>query len=148
MAIIRWSPVRDLMGLQDDMGSVFDEFFGDGKKMREMGLTRWNPRVDIFEEENRYELTADLPGIQKEDVKVEVRDNVLTLRGEKKMEEERKDKNYRLSERYYGEFTRTFTLPENVDRNAIDAEYKDGVLHLSIPKTEKAKPKQIEVKVK
>lgn len=148
MAIIRWSPVRDLMGLQDDMGMMFDEFFGDGKKMRELGLTRWHPRVDITEEDNRYELTADLPGMRREDIKVEVRDNVLTLRGEKKMEEEKKDKNYRLSERYYGEFTRTFTLPENVDRNAIDAEFKDGVLHLSIPKTEKAKPKQIEVKVK
>ncbi len=148
MAIIRWSPVRDLMGLQDDMGMMFNEFFGDGDKMRELGLTRWHPRVDITEEDNRYELTADLPGIKKEDIKVEVRDNVLTLRGEKKMGEERKEKNCMLSERYYGEFTRTFTLPENVDRNAIDAAFKDGVLHLSIPKTEKAKPKQIEVKVK
>ncbi len=148
MAIVRWNPVRDLMGMQEDMDMLFENFFGDGRKMRELGFTRWTPRVDIVEEDNRYEVTVDLPGIKKEDVKVEIHDNVLTLRGEKKLEEERKEKNYRLSERFYGEFTRTFTLPENVDRNSIDAEYKDGVLRLTIPKTEKAKPKQIEVKVK
>ncbi len=147
MAIVRWNPIRDLMGLQEDMDMMFENFFGDGRKMKEMGF-RWTPRVDIIEEENRYEVTADLPGVNKEDVKVEIRDNVLTLRGEKKIEEEKKNKNYRLSERFYGEFTRTFTLPENVNKDAIDAEYRDGVLHLSIPKTEKAKPKQIEVKVK
>ena len=89
-----------------------------------------------------------MPGLKKDDIKIEIHDNVLTLRGEKKLEEEKKDKNYRLCERYFGEFVRTFTLPENVNKDGIEAEFKDGVLTVAIPKVEKPKPKQIEVKVK
>jgi HSP20 family protein len=148
MAIVRWNPVRDLLGLQEEMNMLFGDFFNTTRRGDEVGMMRWAPRVDIMEENNHYELTADLPGLKKEDIKVEIHDNVLTLRGEKKMEEEKKDKNYRLNERYYGEFIRTFTLPENVEKNGIEAEFKDGVLVLTIPKAEKAKPKQIEVKVK
>jgi HSP20 family protein len=104
--------------------------------------------VDIAEENGNYELVADLPGLKKDDIKVEIHDNILTLRGEKKLDEEKKERNYRLAERFYGEFVRTFALPENVNRDAIEAEFKDGVLKLTIPKTEQPKPKQIEVKVK
>jgi len=148
MAIVRWTPVRDMLGLQEEMNMLFGDFFGGDRRTEETKFLRWTPRVDIAEQNGGYELVADLPGLKKEDIKIEIEDNMLTLRGEKKLEEEKKDKNYRLCERYYGEFVRTFTLPENVDRDGIVAEFKDGVLKLEIPKTEKAKPKQIEVKVK
>jgi len=148
MAIVRWNPVRDVLGLQNEMNMLFGDFFGVDKRGDETNFIRWAPRVDIVEVNGTYELTADLPGLKKDDIKIEIHDNVLTLRGEKKLEEEKKDKNYRLCERYFGEFVRTFTLPENVNKDGIEAEFKDGVLTVAIPKVEKPKPKQIEVKVK
>jgi HSP20 family protein len=146
MAIVRWNPARNILGLDNEMGLLLGDFFGVDKRGEETEFIRWAPRVDIVEQDGGYELVADLPGLKKEDIKIEIQDNMLTLRGEKKLEEEKKDKNYRLCERYYGEFVRTFTLPENINRDGIVAEFKDGVL--DIPKTEKAKPKQIEVTVK
>lgn len=148
MAIVRWNPVRDVLGLQNEMNFLFGDFFGVDKRGDETNFIRWAPRVDIVEVNGTYELTADLPGLKKDDIKIEIHDNALTLRGEKKLEEEKKDKNYRLCERYFGEFVRTFTLPENVNKDGIEAEFKDGVLTVAIPKVEKPKPKQIEVKVK
>jgi HSP20 family protein len=147
MAIIRWNPGKGMMGLQDEMNLLLGDFFGVDKRGEETDFIRWAPRVDILEQDGGYELVADLPGLKKEDIKIEIQDNMLTLRGEKKLEEEKKDKSYRLCERYYGEFVRTFALPENVDRDGIVAGFKDGVLKLEIPKTEKVKPKQIEVNV-
>ena len=130
------------------MNMLFGDFFGVDKRGDETNFIRWAPRVDVVEQDGGYELAADLPGLKKEDIKIEIKGDILTLRGEKKLEEEKKDKNYRLCERYYGEFVRTFMLPENVDRDKIVAEFKDGVLKLEIPKTAAAKPKQIEVAVK
>jgi HSP20 family protein len=148
MALIRWNPVRGLVGLEDEMKLLFGDFFGPDRAGDETRFVRWAPRVDIAEQDGNYELTADLPGLKKDDIKIEILDNTLTLRGEKKVEEEKKESNYRLAERYYGEFARTFALPENVNKDAIEAEFKDGVLKLTIPKTEQPKPTQIEVKVK
>ena len=148
MAIVRWNPVRGVVGLEDELRLLFGDFFGPDRAGDETRFVRWAPRVDIAEENGNYELTADLPGLKKDDIKVEIHDNTLTLRGEKKIEEEKKEKNYRLAERCYGEFVRTFALPENVNKDAIEAEFKDGVLKLTIPKTEQPKPTQIEVKVK
>ncbi len=148
MSLVRWNPVRDLLGLQEEMNMLFDNFFGLARRGEDISMIRWTPRVDIVEENGGYELHADLPGLKKEDIKIEIQDNVLTIRGERKLEEEKKDKNFRLTERYYGQFIRSFTLPENVNKDKIEAEFKDGVLTLQIPKLEKAKPKEIEVKVK
>jgi len=148
MAIIRWNPAGGLVGLEDEMRLLFGDFFGPDRAGEETRFVRWAPRVDIAEQDGVYELTADLPGLKKDDIKIEIHNGTLTLRGEKKVEEEKKGKNYRLAERYYGEFVRTFTLPENVNRDGIEAEFKDGVLKLTIPKTEEPKPMQIEVKVK
>ncbi len=148
VAIVRWNQTRDLLGLQDEMSMLLGDFFGVDKRGEETNFVRWAPRVDIVEQDGGYELVADLPGMKKEDIKIEIQDDMLTLRGEKKIEGEKKEESYRLCERYHGEFVRTFALPENVDRDGIVAEFKDGVLKLEIPKTEKAKPKQIEVKVK
>jgi HSP20 family protein len=147
MAVIRWNPAGSLMGLEDEMRLLFGDVFAPDRAGDETRLVRWAPRVDIVEENGAYELTADLPGLKKDDIKIEINDDVLTLKGEKKLEAEKKDKNYRIAERYYGEFVRTFALPENANRDAIEAEFKDGVLKLTIPKTEEPKPKQIEVKV-
>ncbi|MGD1049217.1 MAG: Hsp20/alpha crystallin family protein [Candidatus Krumholzibacteriaceae bacterium] len=148
MAIIRWNPIGGLVGLEDEMRLLFGDFLGPDRAGDETRFVRWAPRVDIAENDGHYELTADLPGLKKDDIKIEIHDNTLTLRGEKKVEEEKKENNYRLAERYYGEFVRVFTLPENVNKDSIEAEFKDGVLKLTIPKTEQPKPKQIEVKVK
>jgi len=148
MAIVRWNPVRDLLGLQEEMNMLFGDFLGPAARGNEPGIVRWAPRVDIAEQNGTYELTADLPGLKKDDIKIELHDNVLTVKGEKKVEEDKKEKNYRLAERYYGEFMRAFTLPDNVNKDGIEAEFKDGVLKLTIPKTEQPKPREIEVKVK
>ena len=107
----------------------------------------WAPRVDIAETEKAFEIKAEIPEVNKEDVKVTVDNDVLTIQGERKQEKEEKGKKFHRVERYYGSFTRSFTLPDNVDETKIKASFKDGMLNLQIQKTEKAKPKVIEVKV-
>jgi HSP20 family protein len=147
MALIRWTPGRDPMGIQGEMNRFFDDFFGMPRKVDDQERFHWNPRVNIEEVKDRFEITAELPGLKKEDVKIEVKDHVLTLTGEKKAENENKDRNVYLFERAYGRFCRTFTLPDNVEAGKIGASFKDGILKIDIPKTEEAKPKEIEVKV-
>ena len=147
MALIRWTPGRDLMGIQGDMNRLFGDFFGMPRRADEHERLHWTPRVNIEEGEDRFEITAELPGLKKEDVRIEVKDRVLTFTGEKKAESENKDRNVYLFERTYGRFCRTFTLPDNVNADKILAEFKDGLLKIDIPKTEEAKPKEIEVKV-
>ena len=147
MALIRWAPRRDLMGIQGEMNRLFDDFFGLPRKVEDEGRTNWTPRVNIEEVEDRFEITAELPGMKRDDVKIEVKDHVLTLTGEKKVENEKKDRNVYLYERGYGRFCRTFTLPVNVDADKIGAEFNDGLLRIDVPKTEEAKPKEIEVKI-
>lgn len=110
-------------------------------------LTTWSPSCDIYETDNEIIVKAELPDVKRENIKVSVENNVLTIRGERKFEEETKKENYHRVERSYGEFLRTFTLPSFVDPNKINAEYKDGVLCVKITKREEAKPKQVEVKV-
>ena len=147
MALIRWNPGRDLMGFQGEMNRLFDDFFGGPRKAEDQERLRWTPRVNIEEVNDHFVITAELPGLGREDVKIEVKDRVLTLAGEKKVENEKKDRNVYLFERAYGNFCRTFTLPDNVDADKIGAEFKNGLLRIDIPKTEEAKPKEIEVKV-
>jgi HSP20 family protein len=107
----------------------------------------WTPRVDIAETDKAFEIKAEIPDVNKEDVKVTVHNGVLTVQGERKLEKEEKGKKFHRVERYYGSFTRSFTLPDNVDETKISASFKDGVLNLQIQKTQETKPKSIEVKV-
>jgi len=107
----------------------------------------WAPRVDIAETDKAFEIKAEIPEVNKEDVKVTVHNGVLTIRGERKQETEEKGKKFHRVERCYGSFTRSFTLPDNVDETKISASFKDGVLNIQIQKIEQAKPKSIEVKV-
>ena len=110
-------------------------------------MAEWSPLVDITEDEKEYLIKAEVPEIKKEDIKLLVQDNVLTISGERKSEKEEKGKKYHRVERTFGSFMRSFTLPEDADGSKVAAEYKDGMLNVRLPKSEKAKPKSIEVKV-
>jgi len=150
MAIVRWEPFRDLVSVQDRMNRIFDEAFrGQGRATDDEWALggSWAPAVDIFEHEGNLVLKAELPGVDPKDVDVRVENNVLTLRGERKFESEVKREQYHRVERAYGSFSRSFTLPSAVDTEKIKAEYKDGVLRVTLPQREEAKPKQIAVAV-
>lgn len=145
MELTKWDPMRDL-----------EEIFG--RYGRSMGMPRrtnqevlatgdWAPRVDVAETEREFTINAEIPDVKKADVKVTVDNGVLSIRGERHQEKEEKDKKFHRIERAYGTFTRSFRLPDNVDETGIDAEFKNGMLKLSIPKLEEAKPKAIEVKI-
>jgi HSP20 family protein len=150
MAIVRWEPFRDLQAVQDRLNRVFDEAFRGTPRGNDdewaLGGS-WAPSVDIFEHEGNLVLKAELPGVDPKDVDVRVENNVLTLRGERKFENEVKREKYHRVERAYGTFSRSFTLPNVVDTEKIKAEYKDGVLRVVIPTKEEAKPKQINISV-
>lgn len=151
--ISRWNrefPMfRGLHSLQNDMNRIFDEFFRGDVLADETFFSRdWNPAVDIVENSDTYVLKAEIPGMNKDDVKITLENNLLTIRGEKKNELEKKEGNFHRIERSYGVFERSFTIPGTIKTNDIDAQYKDGVLTLTLPKAEEAKPKMIDVKVK
>jgi len=147
MTIVRWNPRRDMLGLRDEMDQIFGNFFGWPKRYVERNELGWTPRVNVRELDDKFMLTAEIPGMAKDDIKVEVQDHQLMITGEKKLQDDKNGKDYHVCEICYGKFERTFTLPDNVDTKKIDAEYKDGILNLAIPKTEEAKPKEIKVKV-
>ncbi len=155
MAIVRWNPTRelatfptDILSMQREINRMFDDFFRSDRDESSLFAPTWRPAVDIVEEDNAYVAKVELPGINKDDVKITMQDNVLTIRGEKKEEKKGKEENLHRVERYYGSFQRSFTLPTSVKSDKIEAEYKDGILTITMPKAEEAKPKQIEVKVK
>lgn len=150
MAIVRWEPFRDLVSLQGRMNRLFDESFrGLGRGGTEEDWTQgaWSPAVDIYEKDGNIVLKAELPGIEPKDVDVRVENNILTLKGERRADQEVQQESYQRVERSYGAFTRSFTLPSVVDTDKIKAEFKDGVLRLTLPKKEEAKPKQISISV-
>ena len=150
MAIVRWEPVRDLVSLQDRMNSLFNQSFrglNRGGTEEDWAQGAWSPAVDIYEKDGNIVLKAELPGIDTKDVDVSVENNILTLRGERRFDQEVQRENYQRVERSYGAFTRSFTLPTVVDTEKIKAEFKDGVLRMTLPKKEEAKPKQISINV-
>jgi HSP20 family protein len=149
MAIVRWEPFRDLVSLQERMNRLFDESFrmagrSGGEEDWALGGS-WAPAVDIFEKEGNLVLRAELPGVDAKSVDIRLENNVLTLRGERRFDNEIKRESYHRVERAYGSFSRSFTLPSVVDQGSIKANYKDGVLEVTLPKREEAKPKQIEI---
>jgi len=148
MTLVRWDPFRELEDMSERLNRVFTRSplrTTWGKE--HLTVADWIPTVDISETEGEYLIKAELPEVKKEDVKVTVEDGVLTLQGERRQEKEEKGRKYHRVERSYGSFVRSFTLPESVDESGVKAEFKDGVLNLHLPKTEKVKPKAIEVKV-
>jgi HSP20 family protein len=130
--------------LRRRMDRLLEDFVhGDGNERE-----RWMPSVDVMEDKESFLLRADVPGLSKENIKITLQDNVLTISGEKKQERDQKERSYHLTERTYGQFSRTFTLPSKVEQNNITAEFKDGVLEIHLPKSPEAKAKEIQVQMK
>jgi HSP20 family protein len=150
MAIVRWEPVRDMVSLQDRMNMLFNQSFrgiNRGGAEEDWAQGAWSPAVDIYEKDGNIVLKAELPGIEAKNVGVTVENNILTLRGERQFDQEVQRENYQRVERSNGTFTRSFTMPTVVDTEKIKAEFKDGVLRMTLPKKEEAKPKQISINV-
>jgi HSP20 family protein len=149
MTLIRWRPSRDLINIQDEMNRVFDRFFTKDSWSDEESVSKaaWYPVVDITENNDEYELSAELPGLKKEDIHISFSDGILKLEGERKKEKEEKDTDYHRVERTFGNFCRTFRLPNTVKTDKIAADFKDGILNVRLPKMEEVKPKEIEVKI-
>ncbi|NOR17694.1 Hsp20 family protein [candidate division WOR-3 bacterium] len=143
--LTKWEPFSDLVSLRDDMDRFFETFFGQHPEDRE-GF--WTPILDIEESNGNIVVKAEIPGMEKDEIKVSVRNNMLSISGERKQEIETKDKTFHRIERSYGKFSRIITLPSEVDADKIKAAYKDGVLNIILPKPESMKPKQIEVEIK
>jgi HSP20 family protein len=143
MNIVRWEPFREF----DDMLRQYSPFFSRAPRRGTEG-TEWAPIANVSETEKEYMIKAELPEVKKEDVKITLDNGVITISGERRHEKEQKDENEIRVESFYGTFSRSFSLPENIDANAIRAESKDGVLRVRIPKTQTAKPKSISIEVK
>ena len=143
-SISRFEPFRG-SSLPDQLNRLFNEAFE--RNSDESNLTSWAPAVDIYETEHELVVKADLPDVKPEELDIRVENNILTIRGERKFEKQVNESNYLRVERSYGAFSRSFSLANTVNSEAIKAEYKNGVLSLSIPKREEAKPKQIKVNV-
>jgi len=146
MELIRWNPMKDMFSLRHQMNHLFDDVLrpvvrGDSR------LSMWNqyPTVDIYDNDQNIVIKAELPGIDKKDIVIDVKDGVLTLKGERSFDNEVKEEKYYCRERTFGKFERVFRLPADVDPEKISADYKDGILKINIPKPEEQQPKQITV---
>jgi len=147
MRIKVWEPFRSFRPVYGEFDKWFDEAANAYSPVKAQANGTWHPNVDVFETEGGYVLKAELPGVNKEDIKIDVSNNTLTIKGEKKFEERTEKDKYVRIERSYGSFTRTFALSDKVDSENIKAAYKDGVLEITLPKKEEAKPKEIKVEV-
>ncbi len=144
MTLVRWSPMRELITMQDQMNRLMNETFGRGGDELDYGT--WLPAVDLREEPNHFVIDVELPGMKKEDIEIHLENNVLTILGERHFETEVKKENFHRMERAYGKFSRSFSLPKRVNSEGIAAMYKDGGLQVQVPKAEEAKPKKIAIK--
>ena len=146
MQLVRWNPMNEMFSFRRPLSRVFDDFFLPRTTSEDGSLTwGWNPVVDIYDNEDNIVLKAELPGVSKKDIEIDIKDRVLTLKGERSADNEVKEDNYYRRERTYGRFERSFTLPANIDPDKIKADYNDGVLKVEVPKPEDQKPKQITV---
>ncbi len=146
MSLIKYDPFRELKSLQDEMNRLFMTSTARGFGEEEMASGGWAPSVDIYESENEIVLEAELPGMERSDFEVSIENNIITLKGERKFERNDDGDNYHRVERAYGTFTRSFSLPRSVVANATTADFKNGILRVSLPKKEEAKALKIEVK--
>ena len=143
--ITRWDPFREFATLQDRMNRLFPR--GPEGQDESLTSTAFAPPVDVYEDEHNVTLKIEVPGIDEKDIDVRIENNTLTVHGERKFEKEEKEENYRRVERQYGSFTRTFTLPNTVNQESVQANYDKGVLKITLAKKAEAKPKQIKVNV-
>lgn len=147
MPIVRWDPFRNVAALQERINKLFQDSFPGAAQQDELALCDWRPTVDIYETEQGIVIKVDLPGVKKEDVSVEIKENLLTLKGERKQDTEVAEENYLRRERCCGSFHRAFSLQYQVSPEMIKAKFKDGVLMVEVPKLEEEKPKQIQVNI-
>jgi HSP20 family protein len=145
MTVVRWEPLRELGSLQNEMNRLFNTVFdtpppGNGGTMR-----RWMPAMDLIETDEHFVLRADLPGLDEDDIKIEIEDGTLTVSGERKAEHESKAEGYYRVERAFGAFSRSLALPKGIDPEGVSANFDRGVLEVRIPKPEERKPRRIEI---
>lgn len=147
MALIRWEPIRELDTIQSEFNRLFNSFFDTPTAGNGSAPRRWVPPMDLVETDADYVLRADLPGMAEQDVKIELEDNVLTISGERRSEDEQRKAGYYRLERSFGSFRRSLTLPEGVDSEAIKATFANGVLEVRIPKPEQRQPRRVQISV-
>jgi HSP20 family protein len=144
MSVSRWDPFQDMHSLREEMNRTFGRWLGREEQER-APAPRWAPAVDVTESSDAYRIDVEVPGLKPEDIEVTVDQGMLTVQGERRSEEETRDRQYHRIERRYGAFRRSITLPSHVDAEHIEASYDNGVLRLTVPKTEAAQPKRIQV---
>jgi HSP20 family protein len=144
MALIRWDPFREMSSLQERMNRLFDESRDRGTA-EDVAQGAWVPPIDIHETPESLVLKAELPGLKREDIQIELQDSTLVLKGEKRFEKDVNEENYHRIERSYGSFQRSFTLPGMIKQDGVKAKFTDGVLEITLPKVEEAKPRQVKV---
>src|SRR3954453_1427689 len=147
MAIVRWEPLREFSTLQNEMNRLFNTVFDAPATNGGTTMRRWMPAMDLVETDDHFVLRADLPGLSEEDVNIEVEDRVLTISGERKAEHTESKDGYQRVERAFGRFSRSLTLPEGIDAEAVSASFDKGVLEVQIPKPEERKPRKISIGV-
>ena len=146
MNLIRWNPLGEMTTMQNRINRMFNApYWPAGRMDDKTGMGMWNPAVDLYEKDDHFVIKAELPGVDKKDISIDLKDRVLTLSGERSYENEAKEENYYRRERSYGKFQRAFTLPADVDSDKINAEFKDGLLQIEVPKPEQQKPKQVTI---
>ena len=145
MAIMRWKPWGGPVGVQDELNRLFDGFIDRDPARRRDAIQKWIPAVDISEDKDNLYVDVEIPGMNKEDIKVSLENNVLSLKGEKKHEKEVREEDYHRWERRYGSFARAFELPVSIQSDKISASYENGVLRVALPKAEEVKPKEIPI---
>jgi HSP20 family protein len=147
MALVRWQPYGAVASLQDSINRLFHDAFPRSLADEDFAVSAWKPVVDIFDKADAIVIHAELPGVTKDDVSIEVKENVLTLKGERVEFKEVSEDKYFRKERSFGSFYRAFTLPSSINPENIKATFKDGVLEIEIPKPEEEKPKQVQIKI-
>ncbi|KUG24903.1 heat shock protein hsp20 [hydrocarbon metagenome] len=150
MALVRWNPTKELMNIEREFGKLFNTFgsrFGLRDSDDDFENAVWSPLTDISEDNDKYTLSMDIPGVDKKDVKISYKNGSIVVSGERKQESEEKTSKYHRIERAYGKYYREFMLPEKIIEDKIEAKFKDGTLTVIIPKAEEAKPREIDIKV-
>ena len=145
-SLTTWKPLQDIFSTRREIDRIFDSFFGNHGVSRSTRDSTWAPLVDVVDSDDHVEFRAEVPGLSEDDVQVSVTENVLTIKGEKKSESEDKNAGYRLVERSYGQFQRSFNLPKNLRTEDVDASFKRGVLTISVPKSRKEAAKEIPIR--
>lgn len=148
MSLVKWDPFVELEDVSKHLNRIFGRFPSRAEPSRELlTMADWTPSVDISETDTAYVIKGEIPGVNKEDVRINIEAGMITIRGERKQEKEEKDKKFHRIERSYGSFMRSFRLPDNVDETAVRAEFKDGMINVTLPKSAKSKARSINVSI-